>query len=470
MMTNEFLSDNVQNLAGTREVPPPKQSWASALSEVFIQSRLILLGVSAVPAALLFLMFGAGVLFWIFTIFPALILDSSLRRSRYAAKREIRRYHAARENEILSVEELQALNLCARFTYRDSGWYHTYENSPYWDRKAGFDDPAFSETRPYLHQKFDYSEQLAHGLKRDWGIMSKQSAFSMIRELRDGQHHRCAIVNLITQDGFDIVYGILSDLTGTPQGSFHPVFFPEDNDAGHEEVASGSLVAALAQFGLDEATFFQAIENKCAELEDPYSLSVHGTARDQMFQIVRHIGRLALRNDVRNMFLFDVQTIDQVLYPQGEQGLLSLGWGFDLSRGMFLLRRSYAAGFLSREELQAELPAYRQIASAAFPDWTSYFCSEVIGYLSWKASKVDSSEAYASASTTARECRDALEQQFPIGQQVPWPEADEAAHKRLQEAMGGGDLNPFFKPETLGAKAAKPSFEEIPQPAGAMLH
>ncbi|WP_412554892.1 DUF1266 domain-containing protein [Shimia sp. MIT1388] len=469
-MTNEFLSDNVQNLAGTRTVPPPKQSWAKAISEAFIQSRLILLGLSAVPAALSFLVFGAGVLFWIFMIFPALILDSSLRRSRYAATREIKRYHAARENELLSVEELQALNLCARFTYRDSGWYHTYENSPYWDRKAGFDDPAFSETRPYLHQKFDYSEQLAHGLKRDWGITSKQSAFSTIRELRDGQYHRCSIVNLITQDGFEIVYGILSKLTGAPEGSFHPVFFPEGEDAAQEEVAGGSLVAALDQFGLDEATFFQAIDEKRAELDDPYTLSVHGTARDQMFQIVRHIGRLALRNDVRNMFLFDVQAIGQVLYPQGDQDLLALGWGFDLSRGMFLLRRCYAAGFLSREELQAELPAYRQIAAAAFPDWTSYFCSEVIGYLSWKAAKVESSEAYASASTTARECRDALEQQFPIGQQVPWPEADDAARGRLREALEGGDVNPFFKPETLGAKVAKPALENIPQPAGAMLH
>ncbi|MDA5555640.1 DUF1266 domain-containing protein [Shimia sp. MMG029] len=469
-MTNTFLSDNVQNLAGTRMVPPPKQPWGKVISEQFIQSRLIVVGGSAVPAALCLLLFGAGILFWVLLIFPAIMVNSSFSRSRYAAKREIKRYHKGRDNALLSEDEIQALNLCARFTYRDKGWYNTYENYPFWDRKAGYDDPAFSETRPYQHQNFDYSEHLMHALKRDWGISSKQAALSMIHDLRDGRVHRTAVVTLFNQEGFDIVYDLLAQLSGAPHNSFHPVFFPEEEIADSEGILGQSMAAALDQFGLDEATFFKAIADKCAELDDPETLKPHGDARDQMFQIVRHIGRLAVRNDVRNMFLFDMDTIDRVLYPQGELDLLSLGWGFDLSRGMFLLRRAYAAGFLTREELQHELPAYRKIASAAFPDWKAYFCSEAIGFLSWKVQKEDTSDAYAAASKAAEECHGALRQQFPIDNQVSWPKADDAAQEELKRLFDGGEVNPFFMPQTLGAKAMLPSLEEIHQPDGAMLH
>ncbi|MBO9472035.1 DUF1266 domain-containing protein [Shimia sp. R10_1] len=470
-MTETFLSDNVQNLAGTCTVPPQKQPWKRVLPELFVLSRLKVMALSALPAVFCDFVLGGGVLFWVSLVFPAIMLESCIRCSRTAPKREIERYHEGRKNVLLSAEELQALNLCARFTYRDKGWYHTYENYPFWDRKAGYDDPAFSETRPYQHQNFDYSEHLMHALKRDWGISSKQAALSMIHDLRDGRLHRTAAVTLFNQEGFDIVYDLLADMSGAPHNSFHPVFFPEEEAADSGEMLGQSMAAALDQFGLDEATFFKAIADKCAELDDPETLKPHGDARDQMFQIVRHIGRLAVRNDVRNMFLFDKETIDRVLYPQGELDLLSLGWGFDLSRGMFLLRRAYAAGFLTREELQHELPAYRKIASAAFPDWNAYFCSEAIGFLSWKVQKSDTSEAYAAAAKAAEECHMALRQQFPIDHQVPWPEADDAAQDALKGIFDGGEVNPFFMPQTLGAKVTTVlSLDEIVQPEGALLH
>ncbi|MBO9401189.1 DUF1266 domain-containing protein [Shimia sp. R9_3] len=469
-MTKPFLSSNIQNLAGTRTLTLPKEPWRRVYSNLFTRIRVIVLSVSSLPALLSLPFFGVSEIFFYLMIPTLFLTHFAVRKLRGRAKQEITRYHKARENELLGEEELQALNLCARFTYRDQGWYHTYENFPFWDRKAGYDDPAFSETRPYITLKFDYSEHLARSLKQSWGITSKKGALTMIHDLRDGKLHRCSIVNMFNQEGFDIVYDILSSLTGVPHDSFHQVFFPDEDQPHAAETQGQSLVAALDQFGLDEAVFLAAIRDKCEEFEDPQSLKLHGDARDQMFQIVRHVGRLALRNDLRNMFLFKAEAIDQVLYPQGEDDLLALGWGFDLSRGMFLLRNAYAAGFLSREELRSELPAYRQVASAVFPDWQSYFCSEVIGYLSWKMRDSKPADAYSETSGAADECHKVMAQHFPIGRQLPWPEADAAAKEALAQALAGNDVNPFFMPQTLGAAVAPPPLAEISQPEGALLH
>jgi hypothetical protein len=465
-MTKSYLSDNVQNHAGTRTLELPKQPWSKVLPALLERGELIVLALPGVPALIAYLLFGNSLLFQILFGVTALFLLSRIGHHRKAVRVELRRYHKARKTQLLDETELQALNLCARFIYRDQGWYHTYETYPFWDRKAGYDDPAFSKSDPYFQMRFDYSEQLAQGLKRDWGISSKQGTMAMVHGLRDGQHHRCAIIGLIEREGFSTVYDILSDLTGLPQEQFHPVFFPDHEDADLPDDLDG----ALAIFELETGPFLEAIQQKCDELDDPQSLSVHGDARDQIFQIVRHIGRLALRNDLRNIFLFSTEAIDKVLYPQGKDDLLALGWGFDLSRGMFLLRRAYAAGFITQEELRAELPGYRQIASAVFSDWESYFCSEVIGFLSWKMRDAELADAYDAAARAARECKGALAQGFPIGKQISWPEADETARRALRDLFKHGEVNPIFLPDTLGARANEDGFQQVGRPEDVVLH
>lgn len=466
-MTKPFLSDNIQNLAGTRTVPPPKQPWLTVFKELFNFGEMVAIALPAIPTLIVFYLFGAGLLFYILLIPTLLMLDAALRRHRQAARHEIKRYHKARENTPLTLPELQALNLCARFTYRNQGWYHTYENYPFWDRKAMYDDPAFSESDPYLQQNFDYSEHMAQSLKRDWSITSKPGTLSTVTSLRDGQMHRCEIISLINREGFDTVYGLLTPLSHAAPDSFHPLFFPEDED---DPNMGQSLSAALSQLGVDKAEFLAHIHDKCHELDDPEQLHLHGDARDQIFQMVRHIGRLSLRNDLRNIFLFDAETVDKVLYPQGELDLLPLGWGFDLSRGMFLLRRAYAAGFVTRDELIAQLPGYRQIASAVFSDWQSYFCSEVIGFLSWKLRDAEPAEAFKAAGIVADETRSALRQEFPIGNQLPWPDPDTEAQNRLAACFSETEANPFFLPQTLGVRVSQPRLEELEQPKNAVLH
>lgn len=465
-MTKSYLSDNIQNHAGTRSLELPKQPWRDVLPQLATRAELFVLALPGIPALLLLWLFGESLLFYVFFGLTVLLLQSAIRRHRTAVRRELIRYHKGRDTQLLDEDELQALSLSARFTYRQKGWYHTYETFPFWDRKAGYDDPAFSKSDPYFQMQFDYSEQLAQRLKLDWGITSKQSALSVIRELRDGKYHRCAIIGHIEREGFGTVYDILSDLTDLPPGQFHPAFFPDHDDAEPDQ----TLGDALAQFDLGAGPFLEAVQSKCAELDDPGALALDGDARDQIFHIVRHIGRLVLRNDLRNLFLFDTQVVDKVLYPQGAQELLALGWGFDLSRGMFLLRRAYAAGFVTQDELRAELPRFRQIASAVFTDWDSYFCSEVIGFLSWKIRDGNADEAFEATARTARECKGVIAQGVPIGKQLGWPVANDAARKALRDSFEDGEANPIFLPETLGAGGKSARFERSRRPADVILH
>ncbi|MTH96300.1 DUF1266 domain-containing protein [Roseibium sp. RKSG952] len=446
-MSKPYMEDIIQNMDQTREVPVRKLPFWKNLFKFNDPAFCVMWVMFFTPAALTFWIIGDGLVFR-GLLFIGIGLWLALTKAyRMAPAKELEIYHKARGNEPLTREQIQALGLSARFTYRDMGWYHTLEVGAFILRNGTEPDPV-DAVKKFEHMTFHFSDKRAEGLKRDWGVSSRSEILDLAGQLCFGHGHRTGIVDIVNQEGFDKLYHRLTRNSDLSRGQLHQLIFEDDEDAeGVSLFLKKNVLSRLEMTNSElEKVVSDILEDHGAERE---MLPGGIDFRAEIHCYARQIGRETIKSDLKNIFNMPPSAIDYIFKPQGRHGIVPLAWGFDICRGVFIVRLAYMAGYLTRDEAWKELENFRLIASEVFDSWESFFCSEVIGYYTWYSGHSDREETLVATRKVANDILGALGQGFPINNMVDWPEPSAASRAVMDGLIAQEGANPFYRPELL---------------------
>ncbi|KZL05033.1 hypothetical protein PsAD2_04584 [Pseudovibrio axinellae] len=467
LMTKAYLEDIIQNMDDTREVPVRKLPFWKNLFRFRDPAQWVIYMIIFAPAGLAFWAAGDGLLFRSL-LFMALVLWLALTAAhRREPATELAKYHKVRGNEPLSKEEIQAVNLCARFIYRDMGWYHTLEAGPFCNNAQLAKDPVNDIEFKFL--KFYFSDSRAKMLKNDWGLSGRKSTLDMLEKLCLGRQHRTAIINNIDQDGLDRIYKFMTQESEMDPAELHRVIFDDEQEFGVASLAAERKVFSTLKISEKELQTY--ITEMLQDFGNTQPVLVMGMdLKSKILTYARQLGREIFKSDLKHIYNMPAEAIEYIFKPQGRHGIIPLGWAYDISRGVFVTRSAYMAGYLTKEDAWEQLHNFRMIAAEVFDSWESFFCSEVLGYYAWYSGHSSADESTNAAQQTAQSVLGALKQQFPISNQVDWPESTQESRAMIDGLIAQDGANPFFRPETLEPSLAQQPIPDISAGAGATLH